>query len=130
MSSNAVRVLVVDDCVDSTEVLALLIARRGHDVRVAHSVDEALRIAADFKPHVALLDIMIRCESGFFLAREIRALPDMEHCRLIAMTGFAREQHRQTSEAAGFHQHLNKPIDLTQLFDAIEVEPTPRAPNP
>jgi CheY-like chemotaxis protein len=121
MNSNATRVLVVDDCVDSTEVLALLIARRGHDVRVAHDVDEALRVASDFKPQVALLDLMIRCESGFFLAREMRALPDMEHCRLVAMTGFVREQHRQTSEAAGFHQHLNKPIDLTQLFEAIEA---------
>jgi CheY-like chemotaxis protein len=64
---------------------------------------------------------MIRCESGFFLAREIRALPELGQCRLVAMTGFAREQHRQTSEAAGFHEHLNKPIDVSRLFEAIEA---------
>ena len=124
MPASPVRVLVVDDDVESTEVLSLLLQRRGHQVRVAHDVDAALQIALDFKPDVALLDIMIRCESGYFLARELHALPDLRNCRLVAMTGFSQPQHRRASEAAGLHRHLTKPIDAVELFDAIEAPPS------
>ena len=113
--------LIVDDDVESTEVLALVLERRGHRAQVAHDVDEALQIAKEFKPEVALLDIMIRCESGYFLARELRSLPELACCRVVAMTGFDREEHRQASKEAGFHSHLSKPIDVALLFEAIEA---------
>ncbi len=125
MPTPPARVLIVDDSVDSTDLLKMLVERRGHEARVAHDVDEALRVAADFQPDVALLDIMIRCESGYFLARELRGLPGLGRCRLVAMTGFAQEQHRQASQAAGFQRYLTKPIDPALLFDAIEAVDTP-----
>ncbi|MET0791377.1 MAG: response regulator [Polyangiaceae bacterium] len=115
------RVLVVDDNEETAELLEVLLGRSGHDVRVAHDVDEALRIAGEFEPQVALLDIMIRCESGYFLARQIRALPHLESCQIVAITGFAQDQLRQASEAAGFQGHLTKPIDDGALFDALEA---------
>jgi len=121
MLASAARVLIVDDSEEATQLLALLIGRRGHQVRVAHDVDGALRVAKEFRPEVALLDIMIRHESGFFLARELRELPGLESCRLIAMSGFALERHRKVSEAVGFRRQLSKPIDPTTLFEAIET---------
>jgi two-component system, chemotaxis family, CheB/CheR fusion protein len=116
------RILIVDDDVDATELLTTLLEARGHQVAVANSVDEALRIAPTFLPDVALLDIMIRCESGFFLAQELRDAAHLTACRFIAMTGFDREQHRRSSEAAGFQCHLVKPLDLPKLYSAIESE--------
>ncbi len=89
--------------------------------RVAHDVDGALRVAKEFKPEVALLDIMIRCESGFFLAQEMRDIPGLKSCRLIAMTGFGLEQHQKVSQAVGFRRQLSKPIDPVRLFEAIEA---------
>jgi CheY-like chemotaxis protein len=115
------RVLIVDDSEEATQLLALLIERRGHQVRVAHDVDGALLMAKEFRPQVALLDIMIRCESGFFLAREILELPGLNGCRLIAMSGFELDQYRKVSEAVGFRRQLSKPIDPTRLFEAIEM---------
>jgi DNA-binding response OmpR family regulator len=115
------RVLIVDDSEEATELLSRLIGRRGHQVRVAHDVDGALRVAKEFIPGVALLDIMIRHESGFFLARELVALPGLTNCRLIAMSGFGFERHRQLSEVLGFRRQLSKPIDPTALFEAIEA---------
>ena len=114
------RVLIVDDSEEATQLLALLIERRGHEVRVVHDVDGALHLAKEFQPQVALLDIMIRCESGFFLAREMLELPGLQGCRLIAMSGFELNQHRELSEALGFRRQLSKPIDPTRLFEAIE----------
>jgi len=113
--------LVVDDSEEATDLLALLIGRRGHQVRVAHDVDGALRVAQEFNPDVALLDIMIRHESGFFLARALRELPGLTSCHLIAMSGFDLERHRKVSEAVGFYRQLTKPIDPTILFEAIEA---------
>jgi CheY-like chemotaxis protein len=134
MSFTPRRVLVVDDDEQTAELLQRLLSRRGHEVRVAHDVDGALREAHAFEPQVALLDLMVRCESGYYLARELLALPRLEHCRLIALTGFAQEQLRQRSEAAGFYEHLTKPVDDAALFRAVETteasEPTePAAPR-
>ncbi|HEY0465719.1 MAG TPA: response regulator [Polyangiaceae bacterium] len=121
MPAGAARVLIVDDSEEATELLALLIGRRGHQVRVAHDVDAALRVAKEFQPEVALLDIMIRHESGFFLARELREIPGLMSCRLIAMSGFDLERHRKVSDALGFQWQLSKPIDPGRLFEAIEA---------
>jgi two-component system CheB/CheR fusion protein len=121
MLTSAARVLIVDDSEEATQLLALLIGRRGHQVRVAHDVAGALRVAKDFQPDVALLDIMIRHESGFFLARELREVPGLQSCRLIAMSGFGLERHSKVSEAVGFRRQLSKPIDPTTLFEAIEA---------
>lgn len=115
------RVLIVDDDEESSELLEALIGQRGHAVRVAHNVDEALRVAREFEPEVALLDIMLRCESGYYLARELRDLPNLAACRMVAITGFVQEQHRKASRAAGFQGHLTKPIDQVALFDALEA---------
>lgn len=120
MPANSVRVLVVDDSEEATQLLASLLGRRGHDVRVAHDVETALQVAQEFTPEVALLDIMIRCESGFFLARELLELPGLDSCRLIAMSGFELEQHRELSEAIGFWSQIRKPIEPVALFEAIE----------
>jgi len=122
MLASTARVLIVDDSEEATQLLALLLGRRGHEVRVAHDVDGALRVAKEFQPDVALLDIMIRHESGFFLARELRELPGLERCRLIAMSGFGLERHRKVSEAVGFRSQLSKPIDPARLFEAIEAQ--------
>jgi DNA-binding response OmpR family regulator len=124
MLAAAARVLIVDDSEEATQLLALLLQRRGHQVRVAHDVDAALRVAKEFEPEVALLDIMIRHESGFFLARELREIPGLKSCRLIAMSGFELERHHELSEALGFSSQLTKPIDPSTLFEAIEARDT------
>ena len=122
MHASAARILIVDDSEEATQLLALLLRRRGHQVRVAHDVEGALRVAKEFRPDVALLDIMIRHESGYFLARELREIPGLTSCRLIAMSGFELERHRKLSDAVGFRRQLSKPIDPTSLFEAIEAQ--------
>ena len=121
MVEKPARVLIVDDSEEATQLLQRIVVRRGHQVRIAHDVEEALRVAREFRPDVALLDIMIRCESGFFLARELLELPELKNCRLIAMSGFELEHRRQLGEAVGFREQLSKPIDPAALFEAIEA---------
>jgi PAS domain S-box-containing protein len=117
------RILVVDDNKDSASMIALLLSLEGHETRQAHDGLEAVRIAAEFKPHVVLLDIGLPVLNGYQVAERIRAemaLPPV----LAALTGWGQEEDRRKAKAAGFDAHLVKPVDhdeLTKLIAAVPV---------
>jgi PAS domain S-box-containing protein len=115
------RVLVVDDSVDAAHSLAALLRMSGHSVMVAHDGAAALQLAAATPPDVMLLDIGLPGISGYEVARRARALPALAQARLIAMTGYGREDDRRESVRAGFDMHLVKPVDPNQLLRIIEA---------
>ena len=109
------RVLVVDDNLDTAETMALALELFGCETRMAHTAAAALELAADFTPNVALLDIGLPDYNGYELARRLRALPAGLRTTLIAATGWGQEKDRTLALAAGFDHHLTKPIDFEQL---------------
>ncbi|MGZ5156091.1 MAG: hybrid sensor histidine kinase/response regulator [Caldimonas sp.] len=114
-SVAATTVLVVDDNRDAAESLAMLLELTGHEVRVAHDGAEALDLAAGRPPHVVLLDLGLPGMDGFEVARRLRAIPAMADAQLIAVTGYGQESDRQATQAAGFTNHLTKPVDMEEL---------------
>ena len=98
-------------------MLATALSAKGYDTRVAHDAPAALRIAADFRPAVAFLDIGLPVMDGYELAARLRELPELNGMRLIALTGYGQESDRKKTRDAGFQHHLVKPVDL----DAIEA---------
>jgi signal transduction histidine kinase/ActR/RegA family two-component response regulator len=113
------RVLVVDDNIDAAETLRMLLEMNGHEVRCAHEGAQAIELAMDFRPDVALLDIGLPRMDGFELARRLRARPEMRDTRLIALTGYGQAEDRSRALAAGFDDHLTKPVDPNALEDLI-----------
>jgi CheY-like chemotaxis protein len=113
-------VLVVDDHEDSADVIALYLERHGHAVRTASSAREAIQQARDFLPDVAIIDIRLGEESGHDLVRDLKKMPALHGCTLIALTALAFERDREASLAAGFHVHLTKPFDVSALEQAVE----------
>jgi CheY-like chemotaxis protein len=113
------RLLVVDDNVDSAETLALLFRASGHEVQVAHAGDTALTVALEFKPDAVLSDIALPGLSGYELARRLREHPDFRAAALIAVSGFGRDSDRDRSRAAGFDHHLVKPLDYDSLHELL-----------
>jgi two-component system CheB/CheR fusion protein len=113
------RILVVDDNVDSTKSLELLLKLLGHDVFVANSGAEALEVAANSKPDVVLLDLGLPGINGFEVARRIREGQAGEAMTLIAVTGYGSIETRQKAIEAGFNDHFVKPVDMDQLFNTI-----------
>ena len=111
----SLRVLVVDDNVDSTGSLALLLTLSRHEVRTAHDGLSALEAAVDFRPDVVLLDIGLPKMDGYEVAKRLRQAPALKNVLLIAMTGYGHESDRQHSREAGFDHHLIKPVDFDQL---------------
>jgi CheY-like chemotaxis protein len=111
----SLRVLVVDDNVDSTRSLALLLELSGHQVRTAHDGPTALEAARGFRPTVALLDIGLPGMNGYELAKKMREKPVHKNVMLVAVTGYGQNADRQRSKEAGFDYHLVKPVNFGEL---------------
>jgi CheY-like chemotaxis protein len=109
-------VLIVDDNEDAAALLAEGLALFGYDCRVAHAGPEALRIAAEFGPELALLDLGLPGMDGYELSRELRKSPRPP--RTIAVTGYGPEDQARSRDA-GFVAQLVKPVDLAKLHAAM-----------
>ena len=109
------KVLVVDDNHDAAEMLQLILASSGHQMRIAHDGEAALRLAREEMPDVALLDIGLPRMSGHALCRALRALPGGESLLVVAISGWGLPADRRLSAEAGFDLHLVKPVDIDQL---------------
>jgi CheY-like chemotaxis protein len=122
--SPACRVLVVDDNADAAAMLAECLASLGHDVRVAHEGSAALEASATFHPDVAVLDIGLPGMSGYDLAARLRQLPGGRAMLLVAVTGYGADRDRAASMAAGFVDHLVKPVNPDRLRDIVAQSAT------
>jgi CheY-like chemotaxis protein len=105
---------------DAAESVAKLLELCGYTVRVAHSGKAALEAAAAEAPDVVLLDIGLPEMDGYEVARAMRARSDLSRIRLLALSGFGREEDKRRSREAGFDAHLVKPADLESLRSAID----------
>ncbi|HVF16885.1 MAG TPA: ATP-binding protein [Steroidobacteraceae bacterium] len=114
------RVLVVDDNNDTTMLMSEALGSLGYEVRTASDGPTALRIAEEFKPHVALLDIGLPVMDGYELAARLRNTQIGVGLRLIAVTGYGQNEDRLRSQAVGFEAHLVKPITLELLQQVFE----------
>ncbi len=123
ISATSLRVLVVDDNVDSAETLGMLLCATGHDVRTAHDGLAALEAALDYRPNVAVLDIGLPGLNGYEVAKRIRQDPILKHIVLVALTGYGQELDRETSLEAGFDHHLVKPARFAQLQQILATVP-------
>ncbi|BAU47446.1 histidine kinase [Sulfurifustis variabilis] len=122
-SRNPRRVLLVDDNRDALESLGYLLEQMGHDVRLATDGHEALALAREFRPEVAVLDLGLPGLTGFELARELRQDATLGSVILIALTGYGQEIDQQKSRRAGFDFHLLKPVGLPDLTQILEDAP-------
>lgn len=114
------RILVADDMRDNADTLGLMLRVLGNDVTLAYGGEEAIRVAEEFRPHIALLDIGMPKVNGYETAQRIRSQPWGEKIMLVALTGWAREEDRNRTKAAGFDHHLVKPVALASLIELIE----------
>ncbi|MEK7832873.1 MAG: ATP-binding protein, partial [Acidobacteriota bacterium] len=118
---RGVKVLVVDDEHDTREVLSVMLARYGTEVRAAGSVREALEVLSGWKPDMVVSDIGMPDEDGYVMIRKLRALSAEEGGELpaIALTAFASPADREKALAAGFQRHLAKPVEPVELAKIV-----------
>jgi signal transduction histidine kinase len=123
------RVLVVEDNIDGAETLKEVIELLGHQVEVVHDGLSAIERARAFKPNVVLCDIGLPGMDGYDVARELRRDQELRDVHLVALTGYALPEDQRRAFAAGFSQHMAKPVKLEAL-ERLLADPTPRTRSP
>ncbi|HIK16450.1 MAG TPA: PAS domain S-box protein [Leptolyngbyaceae cyanobacterium M33_DOE_097] len=118
---TGIRVLAVDDDPDARELLIVMLAQYGAEVLAVNSAAEVLESLGSFQPDVLVSDVGMPEVDGYTLIQMVRMLSPMQGGRIpaIALTAYARESDYEQAIAAGFQQHLSKPIDLQKLIQTI-----------
>ncbi len=110
------HLLVVDDHHDTCLGMKMLLERRGYRITLAHTADQAIEKAQLEKFDLLISDIGLPDRSGYELMQELRAKSGLPG---IALSGFGMENDVNKARAAGFSEHLTKPINFERLDEAI-----------
>ena len=115
------KVLVVDDDVDTRELIQWVLARAGAEVTTAESAAQALEALDRERFHVLVSDIMMPEEDGYSLLKRVRALPPARGGRTpaVALTAHSLVQDRLQSLRAGFQTHVPKPLVPEELIEVV-----------
>jgi CheY-like chemotaxis protein len=122
-TSKRLRVLVVEDNLDTVHSLARLLKDDGHEVQFAINGYVAVGIAKQFRPDVILLDLGLPGLNGFDVCSRIKAEPVLKDVRVIAVTAYAQEADRARSAAVGCEMHIVKPYNPDYLLQVVSAPP-------
>ncbi|NHC36791.1 PAS domain S-box protein [Scytonema millei] len=118
---SGIDILVVDDEPDSREFVAFVLEQAGAIVTSVASGIEALQAIEQSVPDLIVSDIGMPDLDGYMLMRQIRTLEQARHVPAIALTAYAGELDKQQAIAAGFGQHIPKPVEPEKLASAIHA---------
>jgi len=114
------RILVIEDNLDSAEVLQTFLEIHGHQIIVKYNAAEGLDAVHENNPDVVICDISLSGNlDGYDVASEIRRHDHLKSTLLIALSGYGRPEDKEKSKAAGFNEHLTKPTDFDALIELI-----------
>jgi CheY-like chemotaxis protein len=116
-----VRVLVIEDDVETRDMLATILERGGFSYRVATRAGEALSMLEDWLPDVIVSDIGMPDMDGNQFIRQLRARPADQGGRIpaLALSAFARSSDRELALRSGYQAHIAKPVGPGELIEAI-----------
>ncbi len=117
-NSRTLRLLLVDDHLDTRSVLSRLLTRYGHEVTTADSVKGALQLLDSREFDTLISDIGLPDDNGYNLVREAKRRQPL---KAIALSGFGMEADIERSFEAGFDYHVTKPVDLNRLRSLLDA---------
>lgn len=118
---DGLRILVVDDELDSRELITAILTRCGSEVRCSESAAEAIQACRDWKPDLLVSDIGMPQEDGYSLIQKLRKMRSKwaRQIPAVALTAYATVEDRARALEAGFQVHLAKPIEPEALVRSI-----------
>ncbi|HVK18978.1 MAG TPA: response regulator [Fimbriiglobus sp.] len=117
------RVLCVDDNRDAASSLAYLLGVVGYEARACFDGPSALAEAAEFRPHVCMLDINMPEMDGYELARRLRGL--LGQPLLVAVTAVTGADFERRATEAGFDRWFTKPANPLDLIATLPRDDAP-----
>jgi CheY-like chemotaxis protein len=118
---DGLRVLVVDDEVDTRDLIAAVLSRVGAEVQTAATAHEALQTLERWIPDVLVSDIGMPDEDGYTLIKKVRELDAKQPGWIpaLALTAYASVEDRMRALSAGFQMHMTKPLDPAELVTVV-----------
>lgn len=115
-----IKVLCVDDNRDAADSEAMLLELVGYEAKACYDGRSAIKLADDFHPCIGLLDLNMPGMDGDELAGHLRDQADGRPLALVAITAMSNDESRDRTNAAGFDQHLVKPVEPVQLLATVD----------
>jgi two-component system CheB/CheR fusion protein len=117
VSPKSVKILLVEDHIDTASIMMRLLKQVGYSVEHAGSASQAVQIAAKHPPDILLSDLNLPDGSGHDLIRQIK---QSHRVKGIAVSGLGTDEDIRHSHEAGFAEHITKPIHFSNLLEVIE----------
>ena len=114
-------ILVVDDNRDAADMTAALLEMYGHIALPIYGGEECIQRAADMVPDIILLDLSMPVVDGFAVAASLSQNPKLKGTTLVALTARSDTETRARTAAAGFREHLVKPIPIEKILQTLNL---------
>jgi two-component system, OmpR family, alkaline phosphatase synthesis response regulator PhoP len=115
----AKRILIADDEPNIVISLEFLMQQNGYDVKTAADGEQALRLIAEFKPDLILLDIMLPLRNGFEVCQKVRENPAWQHTKIVMVTAKGRDVEVTKGLALGADLYITKPFATRELLASV-----------
>lgn len=112
-------VLLVEDNVHNRAIFAQVLAHYGYEVREAENGEQAVRLAAELRPSVILMDLSLPVMDGWEATRKIKANPELAQIPIIALTAHAMKGDDERALAAGCDGYLAKPVSPKRVVETV-----------
>lgn len=120
-SAGAPLVLVADDDPDILALVAYRLERAGYDVVTADDGEQALALAQERLPALAVLDVTMPRMTGYDVTRQLRALDATKHIPVILLTARVQEADVARGFEAGADDYIKKPFSPQELHDRVQT---------
>lgn len=114
------RVLIADDNETNVELLDAYLAGMDVEIQVAVDGQDTLTKAADFKPHLVLLDVMMPRLNGFEVCKKLKASPESRGVMVLMVTALNELGDIERAVEAGADDFLSKPVNKIELLKRVE----------
>ena len=121
----AKKILIIDDDADNTGAVTKLLEKAGYQLHVAASGSEGIKQAKTWKPHLVILDLLMKSRTeGFDVSRKLAALPEIKGIPVLLITGVRKAFHlpfalEPDEKWLPVTQVLEKPLQNGRLLKAV-----------
>ena len=113
------RILVVEDNPENRQLISTLLEQAGFATRVAEDGAQAVALFQEWRPHFIWMDMRMPVMDGFEATRRIRALPDGNEVKIVALTASAFKEEREKILKAGCDEVVHKPFQTHEIFEVM-----------
>jgi CheY-like chemotaxis protein len=118
---EAATVLLVEDTEDNRQMMKRLLEMSGFHVVEALNGKEAIKLAADVKPQIILMDLSLPFVDGLAATRQIRKLPELNDVPIVAVSAHDTADFHSQALAAGCNAYITKPVHYPELEDLVNA---------